>query len=108
MSEDRAPYWQLVSVLFSSFPMTPAVAMTLYQAAFELHSTDAGAREVSGDLVSGTVRNLKKHVVLGSIAGPTFEAELETERGKGMVRFLLTREGLASQGVVNVPKELRN
>ena len=108
MAEERTPYWHLVSVLFSNFPMTPAVAMTLYEAAFELHAGDLSAREVSGDLVSGTVRNLKHHVVLGSIAGPSFEAELETERGKGTVRFLLTREGLAARGVVNVPKELRN
>ncbi len=108
MAEERTPYWHLVSVLFSSFPMTPAVAHTLYEAAFELHAGDLPAREVAGDFVSGTVRNLRQHVVLGSIAGPSFEADLETERGKGLVRFLLTREGLEARGLLRVPKELRN
>jgi hypothetical protein len=40
------------------------------------------------------VVNLRKDVLLGSIGGPSFEAELETERGKAQVRFLLTRQGL--------------
>lgn len=102
------PYWQLLSVLFSSFPLTPSLAMTLYEAAFELHRTGTGATEVAGDIVSGTVRNLKQHAVIGAITGPTFEAELETERGSGLVRFLLTRQGLATRGLVDVPPALRN
>jgi len=103
---DPAPYWQLLSVLFSSFPLTPALAMTLYEAAFDLHSNDKSATKVAGDLLSGTVRNLKKHALLGAIGGPTFEAEVETDRGKGTVRFLLTRQGLEARG--HVPKHLRN
>jgi hypothetical protein len=103
---DAPPYWQLLSVLFSSFPLTPSLAMTLYQAAFDLHTNDKATAKVAGDVLSGTVRNLRKHALLGTIGGPTFEAEVETERGKGTVRFLLTREGLAAQG--HVPKELRN
>jgi hypothetical protein len=95
-------------VLFSTFPMTPALAATLYEAAFELHTTDAGSKRVAGDALSGTVRNLRKHALIGVIGGPTFEAEVETERGKGTVRFLLTRQGLESRGVVDVPKEMRN
>jgi len=100
------PYWQLLSVLFSSFPLTPTLAMTLYEAAFDLHARDAGTTKVAGDVLSGTVRNLRKHALLGTIGGPTFEAEVETERGKGTVRFLLTKEGLESRG--HVPKHLRN
>ena len=100
------PYWQLLSVLFSSFPLTPSLAMTLYEAAFELHSNDKASKNVAGDVLSGTVRNLRKHALLGSIGGPTFEADVETDRGKGTVRFLLTREGLESRG--HVPKHLRN
>jgi hypothetical protein len=103
---DAPPYWQLLSVLFSTFPLTPALAMTLYEAAFDLHSKDKGATKVAGDILSGTVRNLRKHAMLGAIGGPTFEAEVETDRGKGKIRFLLTREGLESRG--HVPKELRN
>jgi hypothetical protein len=105
---NKAPYWQLLSILFSSFPMTPELAATLYEAAFDLHTKDAKQKKVAGDALSGTVRNLKKHALIGTIGGPTFEAEVETERGKGMVRFILTRQGLESRGVVDVPKELRN
>jgi hypothetical protein len=103
-----APYWQLLSVLFSSFPLTPELAATLYEAAFELHSTDGGQKKVAGDAISGTVRNLRKHALIGVIGGPTFEADIETARGKGLVRFLLTRQGLESRGLVDVPKDLRN
>jgi hypothetical protein len=49
---------------------------------------------VGGDLLAGKVRNLKKDVHLGGISGPAFEAEIDTERGSGVVRFLLTRQGL--------------
>ncbi|WP_375754645.1 hypothetical protein [Corallococcus exercitus] len=91
---EQTPYWLLISVLFSSQPLTPALAMTLHEAAFELYSRGEGSREVAGDLLSGRVNNLRKDVSLGGIAGPAFEAEIETERGSGVVRFVLTRQGL--------------
>ena len=99
MSEPT-PYWMLLSVLFSSQPLTPALAMTLHQAALELYRTGGSVSPVGGDLLSGKVTNLRQDAVLGSIAGPTFEAEIETERGAGKVRFLLTRQGLEAQGYV--------
>ena len=98
MADSTPPYWVLLSVLFSSQPLTPALAMTLHEAALRLHQRDASEGPVAGDLVSGTVRNLKKHVLLGTIGGPAFEAEIETARGKGQVRFLLTKEGLEALG----------
>ena len=49
---------------------------------------------MAGDLLTGTVHNLRKDVQMGAITGPAFEAEIETERGSGVVRFLLTRQGL--------------
>lgn len=100
MSE-APPYWVLISVLFSSFPLTPSVAMCLHQAAYELYRTGGSVGEVLGDLTSGKVRNLKKDVLLGTLAGPAFEADLETERGPGKVRFLLTRQGLELMGAQN-------
>jgi hypothetical protein len=68
--------------------------MTLHQAALELYQREDTVAPVAGDLLSGTVRNLKKHLMLGTIGGPAFEADIETERGRGQVRFLLTREAL--------------
>jgi hypothetical protein len=94
MPEESPPYWVLISVLFSSQPLTPAVAMTLHQAALELYRTDGAISDVAGDLISGKVRNLRKDVLLGHIAGPMFEAEIDTERGAASVRFLLPRQGL--------------
>ncbi len=94
MADAATPYWVLISVLFSSVPLTPALAMTLHQAAYGLHLSDGSRSEIAGDTAHGWVRNLKKEALLGTIGGPVFEAEIETERGKGRVRFLLTRQGL--------------
>ncbi|MCP3059633.1 hypothetical protein LXT21_12675 [Myxococcus sp. K38C18041901] len=94
MSSDETPYWLLISVLFSSQPLTPSLAMTLHQTAYELHERGDAVKEVAGDMLSGKVHNLRKNVALGGIAGPAFEAEIETERGSGVVRFILTRQGL--------------
>ena len=92
--DDSPPYWVLISVLFSSQPLTPPVAMALHHAAFELYTSGGTASPLAGDLLSGRITNLRKDVLLGHIAGPAFEAEIETERGSGVVRFLLTRQGL--------------
>lgn len=93
-AESSPPYWVLISVLFSSQPLTPALAMCLHEAALDLYRKEGSVGQVAGDLVSGKVHNLKKNAVLGAISGPVFEAEIETERGSGTVRFLLTRQGL--------------
>lgn len=95
---DAPPYWQLIAVLFSSQPLSPALAMTLHQAAFDLYREGGGRREVLGDLVRGEVRSLQKDMLLGTIGGPAFEATVETERGTHSVRFLLTRKGLELMG----------
>lgn len=107
------PYWVLISVLFSSQPLTPALAMCLHEAALDLYRSGRGAGQVGGDLLTGTVRNMQKDVVMGTISGPAFEAEIETERGSGVVRFLLTRQGLelmahaaASEAATQRPKYL--
>jgi len=94
MDDEVPPYWMLISVLFSSVPLQPPLAMALYHVAYELQRTSAGEGEISSGLAHGRVVNLRKDVLLGSIGGPSFEAELETERGKAQVRFLLTRQGL--------------
>ena len=93
-AQAQPPYWHLISVLFSSLPLTPALAMTLHQAAYDLYQRGAGTTPVAGDMLQGRVTNLRKDMLLGTIAGPAFEARIETERGKGTVRFLLTRQGL--------------
>ncbi len=100
MSESAASRWTLISVLFSSVPLTPALAATLHDAALDLYRRDEVTGAVAGDLVTGRVVNLRKTLQLGGITGPAFEAKLETERGSGTVRYLLTRQGLELMGMV--------
>ncbi|HEX9290971.1 MAG TPA: hypothetical protein VF904_15730 [Anaeromyxobacteraceae bacterium] len=94
MAEQPPPTWLLISVLFSSVSLTPALAATLHETAYDLYTRGAGAKRVGGDLVSGRVRNLRRDMLLGTIGGPAFEADLDTARGPGKVRFLLTRQGI--------------
>jgi hypothetical protein len=93
MPEQR-PYWRLISVLFSAFPLTPALAMALYEAAARLHAEGGEKGDLSVQGLVGRVRNLKREVLLGSIGGAEFEADVESEERSGRVRFLVTREGL--------------
>ena len=97
-ASSKAPYWRLIAVLASSMPLEPALAMRLYHAARTLHDEDSGACKIAGDLAQGEVRNLKKEQALGAIVGPMFEAEIDTPRGSGVVRFIVTREGLEADG----------
>jgi hypothetical protein len=99
MSAEVPPRWTLISVLFSSIPLTPSLAATLHQLAVDLYRRDDAVGQVAGDLVNGRVTNLKKTLQLGGITGPAFEAKLDTERGAGTVRYLLTRQGLDLMGV---------
>lgn len=110
MADESPPYWILISVLFSSVQLNPALAMSLHQVAYGLYRTDSSVGEIMQELAQGKVRNLRKHMVLGEIAGPAFEAELETERGPGVVRFLLTRQGLElmAHAEERAPKQMLN
>lgn len=87
--------WRLISVLFSSRPLSPSLAMTLYEAAAELHRTDGASRAIAGDTVSGRVKNLRQSAVLGTLSGPTFEARVESDEGDISVKYILTDEGVA-------------
>jgi hypothetical protein len=103
MDDSAAARWTLISVLFSSVPLSAALAATLHEAALELYRRDEPTSPIAGDLVSGRVTNLRKTMQLGAISGPAFEARLETERGSGTVRYLLTRQGLELWGLSERP-----
>lgn len=97
MADDPPPYWILISVLFSSLPLTAELARRLHRSAYDLYRADAGVADIGGDsdvIVTGEMRNLKQDLALGTVTGPAFEADIETERGHGVVRFLLTRRGI--------------
>lgn len=91
---DELPYWVLVSVLMSTTPLEQGLALALHRVALELYRTGGGEGHVNHALAHGQVKNLRREALLGTLGGPLFEAELETERGAGFVRFLLTRQGL--------------
>jgi hypothetical protein len=99
MSAEATQTWTLISVLFSSIPLSPSLAATLHEAAVDLYRRDDSVGQVAGDLVNGRVVNLKRTLQLGAITGPAFEARIDTERGSGTVRYLLTRQGLELLGV---------
>ncbi len=102
--------WTLISVLFSSVPLSASLAATLHQAALDLYRRDEPFQQVAAELVTGRVVNLKKTMQLGAITGPAFEARLDTERGSGTVRYLLTRQGIDSDWLPGeqAPRHLRN
>jgi hypothetical protein len=99
MASARDNSWTLISVLFSNVPLEAGLAATLHQTALELYRTDGAMQQVAGDALSGRVVNLKKTLQLGAISGPAFEATLETARGSGKVRYLLTTQGLELAGL---------
>ncbi len=103
MDESAASRWTLISVLFSTVSLSASLAATLHQAALELYRRDEPTGQVAGELVTGRVVNLRKTVQIGGISGPAFEAKLETERGSGTVRYLLTRQGLELSGIHEPP-----
>lgn len=94
MDDASPPYWVLISVIFSSIPLSSTLAMDLYHLAHRLHHSGEAIGEIKSELTQGRVENLKREVAMGHIAGPIFEAELDTERGHASVRFLLTRQGV--------------
>jgi len=94
MADEKPPYWALIAALFSSIPLTESLAMALYHAGCDLYQRNQGVGEIAGDLLSGKLTRLREHVVLGTFSGPAYEARIDTDRGPGVVRFLITREGL--------------
>lgn len=109
MSADATPYWVLISVLSSSFPLDEGLAMALHRVALDLYQADQSGGVLDHQLAHGQVRHLHQEAAIGSITGPVFEAELETERGHGLVRFMLTRQGLELMAAKAAPPHaLRN
>jgi hypothetical protein len=93
----------LIAVLFSTLALPEALSIRLYRAALSLEAEGRGVEKLSGDLAMGEVRRLGKTMALGSLAGPAFEAELETPSGSGRVRFLVTEQALRHEGIGEPP-----
>ena len=91
--EDRA--WRLIAVLQSTAPLSPAVALKLYETAVALHVERKESASIAGDEGVGTVRAIGHEQLLGIIGGPGFEAQLDTPVGRCTVSYIVTKEGLA-------------
>ena len=105
---DEVPYWVLISVLYSAFPMEQRLALSLHRVAADLYERGDSVGVIDEELAHGQVKNNRSEAAIGSITGPTFEAQLETARGKGEVRFILTRQGLELFGASRPPKAMLN
>jgi hypothetical protein len=98
--------WQLVSVLFSTQPLTASLARVLFDAAWELYRSDGERAPIRAPLAQGHIENLRKDVLLGTVGGPSFEATIDTERGAATVRFVITRQGLELMAQQVGPEQL--
>lgn len=101
---DELPSFRLLSILFSAVPLEPSLSLALLQAARELVRDGLGAKEILGDALRGRVTDLRREALLGTLGGPLFEAQVDTARGSGLVRFLVTREGLEEDGAPPPPR----
>ena len=111
MAVEATPPWVLISVLFSSFPLEDSLALALHRVAMDLYLRGDSVGVIDQGLAHGQVKNSRTEAAIGTITGPVFEAELETERGKAEVRFILTRQGLelmAGQSSTPRPPQYRN
>jgi len=89
--------WRLIAILASTMPLKPELSRWLYHAAVALHESGESSVPLAGDLAAGRLTKLEGGAAIGTLAGPSFEARIETEARSGVVRFLVTREGLAVQ-----------
>ncbi len=100
MSTDEPPalpYWWLISILFSTRPLSTPLALALHSAAFDLYRSDGDSARLDEPLLPmmGELRNLRKVSALGTITGPSFAAHVDTAEGATEVRFILTQKGIA-------------
>lgn len=79
---------RLVCLGATTFRMTEESARVLMQAAFEMTQTGARERSIKGPLIEGKVTTENVHAALGTYGGVVFQAEVDTELGKGMVSFI--------------------
>lgn len=94
MSE-RDDGWRLIAVLQSTVFMPPGLGVRLYRAAVNLLRTDADVENLTDpETAYGQVRSLRRELLLGTFGGPGFEADIDTPRGRGTVKFIVTREGV--------------
>lgn len=86
--------WRLIAVLQSTAALGSALALKLYEAAVALHEARGESASLAGDEGVGTVRAVGRELLIGTLHGPGFEAQVDTPTGRCVVSFIVTREGL--------------
>ena len=93
----ETPYWLLICVLASTVRLSEDASLSLYDAACEMLSAKREHAELRSGALTGTLKNLGKSAVVGTLAGRLFEADVIAAGTSGHVRFLVTRQGLAAR-----------
>lgn len=70
-----------------------------------MRNEDSSSMKIDADVVTGVLRNTRKHGVLGPIAGLVLEANISTEDCSGVVIFILSKKALMYQTNPD-PKEM--
>lgn len=107
LAADR-PYWLLIAVLASSIPLSEDASLSLYDAACQMLEAGEGQAELRSRGVSGSIRNVGSDVVVGTLGGPLFEADVIAGGSSGHVRFLVTHQGMALREEERPPRRLPN
>ncbi len=82
-------HWQRFFVLRAEVCVTPSIAERLMLNACEMARQYKAARRVKTDEMDGRITTQFAHTCIGSVSGQLFEADVETERGSGKVRFIV-------------------
>ena len=86
-------FWTMNCLMVQRVSLTDSTRNTLLLAAIEMlrrrGEKGAGRRRVKTDDIEGLISTRFRPAFLGSISGIEFSADVETDLGKGKVRFLV-------------------
>ncbi|MBP7992746.1 MAG: hypothetical protein KAZ30_03795 [Candidatus Magasanikbacteria bacterium] len=87
----------MINCLVSSkVSLTDDMRYTLYRNAFEMYRDKIAERKVRTPGFRATLKTDGKHGVMGTIAGVVFSAKVDTDRGEGLVTFIVRGRDLCA------------
>lgn len=93
-------HFQMVCLMSRNISLTDEIRAELVNAAQRMTQKGRDLERIKRKEVEGHLRSDWKTLCFGSFAGIKFEAEIETELGKGNVVFLVDEEHLTSDEVL--------
>ena len=76
-------------LLVTRVSLTDDMRYTLYSCAFKMYTSKAAERKVRAPGFRATIKTDGKHGIMGTIAGIVFSAKVDTDRGEGLVTFIV-------------------